>query len=80
MLLEAGMLGCRPINSPMDANSKLLRDQRAILDNLRQYGRLVGKLNYLIITRPNVAHPVSVVSQFLSALRTSHWDVVIQIL
>ncbi|GJY94726.1 nucleotide-diphospho-sugar transferase [Tanacetum coccineum] len=42
--------------------------------------RVVRKLKYLTITRPNIVFPVSVVSRFLSAPKTSHWDAVTQIL
>ncbi|GJS18239.1 uncharacterized mitochondrial protein-like protein [Tanacetum coccineum] len=42
--------------------------------------RVVGKLNYLTITRPDIAFLVSVLSQFQTAPRTSHWDAVTQIL
>ena len=42
--------------------------------------RLVGKLNYLTITRPDISFPVSVVSPFLQSPCDSHWDVVIRIL
>ncbi|RVW51876.1 Retrovirus-related Pol polyprotein from transposon TNT 1-94 [Vitis vinifera] len=45
-----------------------------------RYRRLVGKLNYLTITRPDISFPVSVVSQFLQSPCDSHWDVVIRIL
>ncbi|RVW79464.1 Retrovirus-related Pol polyprotein from transposon RE1 [Vitis vinifera] len=41
---------------------------------------LVGKLNYLTITRPDISFPVSVVSQFLQSPCDSHWDAVIRIL
>jgi len=37
----------------------------------------VVKLNYLTMTRPNIAYFVIVVSQFLSTPRTSYWDAVI---
>jgi len=40
----------------------------------------VDKLNYLTITRPDIAFDVSVVSQFQSAPKTTHWDVVVWIL
>ena len=79
MLSEDCMLECRLVNSSMNPKSKMLPDQRELLDNSGRYRRLVSKLNYLIVTRPNVAFPVSVVSQFLSAPRTSHWDIVIRI-
>ncbi|RVW38356.1 Retrovirus-related Pol polyprotein from transposon RE2 [Vitis vinifera] len=45
-----------------------------------RYRRLVGKLNYLTITRPDISFPVSVVSQFLQSPCDSHWDAVIRIL
>ncbi|RVW82042.1 Retrovirus-related Pol polyprotein from transposon RE2 [Vitis vinifera] len=45
-----------------------------------RYRRLVGKLNYLTITRPDISFPVSVVSQFLQSPRDNHWDAVIRIL
>ena len=41
---------------------------------------VVGKLNYLTITRPDISFLVSVVSQFLQSPCDSHWDVVIRIL
>ena len=36
-----------------------------ILTNTERYQRLVGKLIYLIHTRPNISYVVSVVSQFI---------------
>ena len=48
--------------------------------NPERYRRVVGRLNYLTITRPDIAFPVSVVSQFMSSPRTAHWDAVCHIL
>ncbi|RVX06280.1 Retrovirus-related Pol polyprotein from transposon RE2 [Vitis vinifera] len=42
-----------------------------------RYRRLVGKLNYLTISRPDISFPVSVVSQFLQSPCDSHWDAVV---
>ncbi|RVW30600.1 Retrovirus-related Pol polyprotein from transposon RE1 [Vitis vinifera] len=50
------------------------------LGDLGRYRRLVGKLNYLTITRAYISFPVSVVSQFLQSPCDSHWDAVIRIL
>nr|GEU87192.1 polyprotein, putative [Tanacetum cinerariifolium] len=41
---------------------------------------IAGRINHLTITRSDIAFPVSVVSQFLTAPRMSHWDAVTQIL
>ena len=38
-----------------------------------RYRRLVGKLNYLTVTRLDIAHPVSVVSQYMSSPTVDHW-------
>jgi len=38
------------------------------------------KLNYLIVTRPDIVFVMSVVSQFLLAQRITYWYAVIQIL
>ena len=65
ILEETGMLDCKPVDTPMDPNVKLIPRQGELLGDLRRYQRLVGKLNYLTITRPNISFPVSVVSQFL---------------
>lgn len=41
---------------------------------------MVGKLNYLTVTRPDISFAVSVVSQFLNSPCQEHWDAVIRIL
>ncbi|RVW73205.1 Retrovirus-related Pol polyprotein from transposon RE2 [Vitis vinifera] len=79
ILEETGMLDCKPVDTPMDPNVKLVPGQGSFRRPWR-YRRLVGKLNYLTITRPDISFPVSVVSQFLQSPCDSHWDAVIRIL
>ena len=74
------MLDCKPVDTPMDLNVKLVPSQGELLRDLGRYRRLVGKLNYLTITRPDISFPVSVVSQFLQSPCDSHWDAVVRIL
>ncbi|RVW74296.1 Retrovirus-related Pol polyprotein from transposon RE2 [Vitis vinifera] len=80
ILEETGMLDCKPVDTPMDSNVKLVPGQGEPLGDPGRYRRLVGKLNYLTITRPDISFPVSVVSQFLQLPCDSHWDAVIRIL
>ena len=42
----------------------------------KRYRRLVGKLNYFTITRLDIEHSVSVVSQFMSSPTVDHWAAV----
>ena len=62
ILGETGMLDCKPLDTPMDPNAKLVLGQREPLYDLGRYQRLVGKLNYLTITRIDISFSVSVVS------------------
>ena len=80
ILTNTGMLDCKPVDTPMDLNVKLVPSQGELLRNPGRYRRLVGKLNYFTITRPDISFPVSVVSQFLQSPYDNHWDVVVRIL
>ncbi|GJY81460.1 retrovirus-related pol polyprotein from transposon TNT 1-94 [Tanacetum coccineum] len=80
LLDDAGQIKAKPCDEPMIPKLKLKSEDGILLHNLEKYRRVVGKLNYLTITHPDIAFPVSVVSQFLTAPRMSHWDVVTQIL
>jgi hypothetical protein len=80
MLSECELIGCKPVDSPMVPKIKLMPDDGTPLHVLEKYRRLVGKLNYLTVTQPGIAYPVSAVSQVMSALHTTRWDVAIQIL
>ena len=68
ILEETGLLVSKPVETPMDPNVKLYEDQGELLSNPERYCRLVGKLNYLTITRPDISFVVSVLSQFMKIL------------
>ncbi|RVW12980.1 Retrovirus-related Pol polyprotein from transposon RE1 [Vitis vinifera] len=55
ILEETGMLDCKPVDTPMDPNVKLVPGQGEPLGDPGRYRRLVGKLNYLTITRPDIS-------------------------
>ena len=66
LLSEMGKLGVRPCSSPMVPSIHLTREGETFEDPER-YRRLVGELNYLIVTRPDITHSVSVISQYMSS-------------
>ena len=51
-----------------------------LFEDIERYRRLVGKLNYLTVTRLNIAHSVSVVSKYMSFPTVDNWAVVQHIL
>ncbi|XP_023634287.1 uncharacterized protein LOC111829425 [Capsella rubella] len=70
---ECGLLGGRPVCTPMLENHKLEVDQGEYFDTPEQYRRLVGRLVYLTITRPELMYVVHVLAQFLHQPRMKHW-------
>ena len=79
ILEDIGLMGVKPVETPMDPNVRLCMDQSELLLSPDRYRRLVGKLNYLTITHPNIVFPVSVVSQFMSAPHSTHMEAALRI-
>ena len=79
LLSEIGKLRVKPCSSPMAQNLHLTRESKLFGDP-KKYIRMVGKLNYLTITHPDIAHSVNVVSQRMSFLIVDHWVAVERIL
>ena len=71
LLSETGKLGVKPCSSPMVPGVHLTREGETFEDPKR-YRRLLGNPNYLTITRPNITHSVSIVSQYMSAPTVDH--------
>ena len=59
ILEETLMLDCKFVDTPMDPNVNLLPNQGELYPDPGRYRRLVGKLNYLTMTRPDISFPVS---------------------
>ena len=70
LLFETGKLGVKPCSSPMVPSVHVTRE--GAFEDPERYRRLFGKLNYLTVTRPDIAHSVSVVSQNMSAPTLDH--------
>jgi len=80
ILEETRLMNSKSIDTLIDPNIKLLPNQGEPMSDPQQYRRLVGILNYLTITRPDISFAVSEVSQFLNSPCEDHWNAVICIL
>ncbi|KAK1632460.1 hypothetical protein QYE76_006775 [Lolium multiflorum] len=82
LLRRAGMLECKHASTPMSATDRLSAFDGDLLasDDATEYRSIVGGLQYLTITRPDISFAVNRVCQYLHALRTTHWSAVKRIL
>ncbi|KAK4386771.1 Retrovirus-related Pol polyprotein from transposon RE2 [Sesamum angolense] len=80
LLQEAGLLGTKPVDTPMDSITDFWNDDGNYLEDKTKYRRLVGKLIYLTVTRPDISFAVGLVSQFMDKPRSVHWEAALRIL
>jgi hypothetical protein len=72
VLKDTGMLASKPVQFPMEPNVKFSKDSGQILKDPTAYRRLVGRLLYLTISRPDISFVVQVLSQFMDKPRVPH--------
>jgi hypothetical protein len=75
-----GLLGAKPVNFPIDQHLKLNPDDGQQLHNPSSYQRLVGRLIYLTITRPEITYAVNALSQFMHSPLQPYMTAAIQVL
>lgn len=74
ILKRFGMVECKPVTSPLDANVKLQKCE-SVEKSVYPYQSLIGSLMYLATsTRPDLSYPVSMLSQFNNCYSQVHWS------
>jgi hypothetical protein len=71
LLDRAGMSSCKPMSTPIDANGKLAANGEPI-DDAQTYRSLAGALQYLTVTRPDLAFVVQQACLHMHDPRTPH--------
>ncbi|XP_057968170.1 uncharacterized mitochondrial protein AtMg00810-like [Malania oleifera] len=80
ILQDTRILGAKPATFPMDSNLKLTATDSDLYEDPSAYRRMIGRLLYLTITRPDLVYSVQVISQFLAKLVVSHYQEAIRLL
>ncbi|GKA07055.1 putative RNA-directed DNA polymerase [Tanacetum coccineum] len=80
LLQSAGLSNCNPVSSPMVTSSLLTLDDSTAFSNLVKYQQVVGSLQYVTISRPDIAFVVDKVCQYMHASTKNHWSAVKRIL
>ncbi|XP_024022857.1 uncharacterized protein LOC112092020 [Morus notabilis] len=70
----------KTVDTPLELNALYSFFDGSLLLDPSLYRTVVGSSVYLIIIRPDVAHVVHVVNQFVTSSTTVHWAVVLRIL
>lgn len=74
------MTEARPISTPMVSNSKLIKFGPDSMEDQHLYRSIVGALQYVTLTRPEISYSVNKVCQFMSNPLLSHGQGVKRIL
>lgn len=80
LLLKTNMLEAKPVTTPMATSPKLTLLSGTVLDNPRDFRMVVGSLQYLAFTRPDIAYSVNRLSQFMHRPTDEHWQAAKRIL
>ncbi|CAM9000885.1 unnamed protein product [Rhodiola kirilowii] len=72
LLEDQKMADCKPACTPMDTKHSLSLSTAALVPDPMVYRRLVGKLIYYTITRPDLSYAVHVLSQFMQSPTDDH--------
>jgi len=85
---ESGLSGCKPSVIPIEQNTKLTSvdydagmssSDDPLLKDPTSYQRLVGKLIYLTMTRPDICYAVQTLSQFMHSPKQSHMNAALKV-
>ena len=79
IISETGLLGSKPVGSPIEQNHKLGLATGMFLPDPEKYRRLVGRLIYLAVTRPDLAYSVHILSQFMQEPKSEHWEAALRV-
>ncbi|XP_070050013.1 uncharacterized mitochondrial protein AtMg00810-like [Nicotiana tomentosiformis] len=87
LILELGLAGAKPASTPLEVNQKLTSvdfdklipssidtAQDPLLKDASEFQRLVGRLLYLTMSRPDISFDVQIFSKYMHSPKQSHLD------
>ena len=80
LLSDTGLLASKPTNVPMEQSTKFSSSMGEDVPDSSLYRRLIGKLLYLTLTRPDICYSVHKFSQFMRSPKVPHLQAAYRIL
>ncbi|KAJ4790588.1 Retroelement pol polyprotein-like [Rhynchospora pubera] len=79
IIAECGLLGAKPAMTPLEHNHNLAKATGDEMKDPEKYRRLVGRLIYLTITRPELCYAVHTLAQFMHAPLQIHYAAAVRV-
>jgi hypothetical protein len=76
IIQRAGMSSCKAVDTPASSSSKLLLSSDTQYSDPTRYRQIVGALQYLSFTRPDICYAVNKVCQFMHSSTDGHRSLV----
>jgi len=73
LLSKAGLSSCKPCTTPCKPHCQLLKTEGDALTDPTIYRSIVGALQYLTFTRPEISYAVNTVCQFMTTPSELHF-------
>lgn len=73
LLRRTNMLNAKPSPTPMVSSNTLFLNDSPPFSDITLYRSVIGALQYLTLSRPDIAFAVNKLSQFLQAPTQQHW-------
>ena len=70
----------KPVGTPMCTRLKLTKDDESKKVDQTLYRSMIGKLQYVVHTRPDIALPVGIAARFSAKPRENHMMIVKRLL
>lgn len=73
LLARTSMEGAKDVTTPLSTSVPLKLDDGTSSFDAIEYRRVIGRLQYLSLNRPDISFAVKKLSQFMHALTITHW-------
>lgn len=67
------MVNASPYRAPCVSGTKMSKFDGELLADPSEYRHIIGALQYVTITRPDIAYSVNQLCQYMQAPTTAHW-------
>ncbi|OMO81232.1 Reverse transcriptase, RNA-dependent DNA polymerase [Corchorus capsularis] len=80
LLQRTNMTDCKPVQTPMATSASRLLHGGNLLADATEYRSIIGTLQYLLLTRPDISFAINKLAQFMHQPTDLHWQALKRVL